>query len=1126
MARSPFSGTYAPNVRPVVVTAPDAFVMINNNTQVTGCPVCNSSFDINKYITSIQVDLSIDSVPGSASIACSVPRHTIDTFFFDNDPVITPMMEVNIYAKGFYLVQGLPQYYPIFWGLVTSVNDSYSGGEHSVSIHCADILKWFELCRMNMNPSMTLAVPSKFGGNLYGNIFAGMNPFDIIWNLARQSYGDIIVGAGSLDQIQADSPLKSPVSMSIFTDMMAYWSGRFQNISKNLMLYGMTGVCVRGDVLQQAVLNGKGGGNDFAERTIRTASGSLTGGATGAAFYDPMGANVFPFRPNKSSFSVNVWNNEFQTKLELANAAKDCIGYEFFMDVTGDIVFKPPFYNLDVLSNKPVSWIQDIDVIEWDLEESEGEVITQLTLSGNQWTDIDASAALSRNANVVDYHLLRQYGWRPAQMNSEWMVDQKEMFWFGLDYLDRTNAKRHHGTVSIPFRPELRLGVPIYLASKDQIWYVQGISHNIAFGGRATTSLTLIAKREKFKAPQGIGALTMTNYKPSANYPQPPVQPGGSSFPFSGEALSQGGIFQLKVGSAAVIPVNPVDLANTDPSNNPYTPLILRDPLSGTILGYPNAVMVYLAPYDSPIGTFAAQAGNSVNTAAGAIGRLPTGSQSQAANNRAQTLLNQYSQFLDDATSQITNKYITPQYPYTVTTAGQYIYAHDLGSSTQSSANQNVQGVIGEMVLLAAGNLTTSPTQSGVPSVSNATVVIRPVSDDRGFEVVGHYRYGRGVSLSDGQLVIQGNNQNNQAANVALQVALSGNLYASLTAQSQGLTAVTSPYGNPIDAIANLQPTDLQTSGFSTPTTDGTPGLGVTSYGNTQTNFATLSVYGSPQQQGVFATVEASQLSQGLTLAEMTVVDNSGALDGTNSTQPQCSCLLGRSDLAFITAGYQVQTLGTTTPDASTLSNPNSFVGGGPVSLSLSVLPPDQVQGIIDNYLFGIYSAADAPHQAYEQQLRGGIYQSPQPGANGTLQVGPQSALGATAPPFSPSSQAAAGNPLAIAQMASSAVAGLSQAWSSFSSNLKTSVQISSVSQQLANNQSNLASLQALLAGLQTGEQPHGTVGTVDLPGQIASLQSQITTLQQTIANEEGQLGQLRSQASSSASISGPIVGG
>src|SRR5208337_4366772 len=160
------------------------------------------------------------------------------------------------------------------------------------------------------------------------------------------------------------------------------------------------------------------------------------------------------------NLGVNFWQSEYQTKLEIANAAKEAIGYEFFMDVTGDIVFKPPFYNLDILANKPVSWIQDIDVIEWDLSESEDSVITQLTVGGNYTGNIDVGvgAECTPYTNVTDYHLLRKYGWRPQQLNSEFLSSPLQMFYYGLDMLDKINAKRHRGTVTIPFRPELRLG--------------------------------------------------------------------------------------------------------------------------------------------------------------------------------------------------------------------------------------------------------------------------------------------------------------------------------------------------------------------------------------------------------------------------------------------------------------------------------------------------------------------------------------------------------------------------------------------------------------------------------------------------------------------------------------------
>ena len=82
MARGPFQGNFVPNIRPTIVVAPDAMVFINGETDLIGCPSCKRKFDLGKYITSIQVNLDVDSVPGSASITMSVPRHALDDFYF------------------------------------------------------------------------------------------------------------------------------------------------------------------------------------------------------------------------------------------------------------------------------------------------------------------------------------------------------------------------------------------------------------------------------------------------------------------------------------------------------------------------------------------------------------------------------------------------------------------------------------------------------------------------------------------------------------------------------------------------------------------------------------------------------------------------------------------------------------------------------------------------------------------------------------------------------------------------------------------------------------------------------------------------------------------------------------
>jgi hypothetical protein len=96
-----------------------------------------------------------------------------------------------------------------------------------------------------------------------------------------------------------------------------------------------------------------------------------------------------------------------------------------------------------------------------------------------------------------------------------------------------------------------------------------------------------------------------------------------------------------------------------------------------------------------------------------------------------------------------------------------------------------------------------------------------------------------------------------------------------------------------------LQPEDLQTAGRINPETKkpefNTDTDGYQLIGDT-------APLGSLAQKGLPDTVEASQLSRALTLAEMVVKEAPVPND-------ECVCLLGRSDLAFINIGYQVKTL-------------------------------------------------------------------------------------------------------------------------------------------------------------------------------------------------------------------------
>jgi len=1112
MARGPFQGTFQSGIRPTIVTAPDALVYINGELDVMGCPSCHRKFNLSKYITSISVDLSVESAPGSASINLSIPHYALDDFFFDGVPVITEMMEIEIFGKGYFLMEGLPQYYPIFWGLITEVNESYSGGETTITIQCADILKWWELCQMNVNAAFTVAA-GQMGRSIFGNVFYGLNPYDVIWSLAQQSFGDVIIGSGSLVSINVDAKQKTTFTNAM-GDIMRYWNERFSRIRSNLLLYGTQGVAVRGDSLYDTYRANKNHTGPFASRAVRTANGGNSGTQM---VFDPTDPNVVAFRTQFSQAGqVNFWQSEYQTKLELANAAKEAIGYEFYMDVTGDIVFKPPFYNLDILSNKPVSWIQDIDVIDYDLSSSEAEVVTQVVLQGNFGGNVDYGMPeeCTPFTSVTDYHLLRKYGWRSKPYNSEFLADPMLMYYTGLDLIDRLNSKRHRGTVTIPFRPELRLGFPVYLAGKDQIWYVSGISHNIQFGGRAQTTLTLTAKRSKFISPKGIGQLKMTSYgspqaQQGASQGAPDKgkgnQPGGTggaqptpnaSAPstfvgYTSKQLAKNATFSLNVSNAVTLPAEP--LTTDAGANTPYEPIILRHPKTGRIMGYPNVVMVYTRPF-SP----------TPDRLAEIQGRKKTGTDRWAKQRKQISsdgpgnvdAINKASSTSTES-DRIQDEHMTNRYSYGLNSAGVYIYARDQG--------KDGVGVVKEMLLIDKARVKVT----GETGFTGSTGMIRPVSDERGYELIGHFRYGRGASLRDGSLILTGGV--NARVDVGVQLALAGDLQSSLIAQSQGLTSVFSTYPSPADAVARLQPDDLATAAVINPDTLQPEMV------KTGTNFVDTAPLGSPEQKGVQASVEASQLSRALTLAEMSVRD----MMTPGIDDRKCNCLTGRAELAFMNVGYQVKTLNGATADTSAL--PSSITAADeatteavnsntPIS-SAAVSGADREALItkIDRFLFNLYSALDSTHTEYETAIRGDNLPTGRvEDTEAWMFEKPVQEYGNLEPPFSAPNRDALGDPEATMAQFDQARSDIKNQWNSFGEKLKSSAKKAQLQQEIANLQKELSlkaqSRAQLIAKIESGG------GSGDLQKQLDDLDAAIAKQQQELAQKQQELAVLMAE--------------
>lgn len=547
---SPWRGAFKYDNKPVITQAPDAYLFINGQDMVPVCMSCGDKADIHDTVTSIGTSLGINTPgSGSANIALKTPRHSKTALIKDGEPVIHTMDEIEIWMKGFFLVDGMPRYYPVFWGLVTSVGWRYADGFHNMDLGCNDILHWWSITNVNYNPS---ALAQSFDPNHrptgFTNIFKRSNPFEILLLLAQTTMLEAVVPDQFVNTLNTES------AKEIFSagskQLIEYWRQRFSQLARSIKIFGMDGTTVASNLefdmaadkftfdnadiskaytpvnvlgihfknrettaasiaskeeqeasnqinadlkkKRAALRRARGAAKETLEKEIKRLEERLAGLADRT---EERITNMVDFLPDVTVGINGLVNSEYRSKLDVANSLKDMIGWEFFMDTTGEIIFKPPFYNLDVRVN-PVNVIKDEHIIDFDFTENEPE-FTQIIVAGSL-NSLHQGDSVRPSAWFTDYRLASQFGLRVTNADVNWARKPMECLFYAMNEVSIADAMRKQMSVTIPLRPEMRLGVPVYIEPFDQFWYIENISHNYAPGSTATTTLSLIAGRGRY----------------------------------------------------------------------------------------------------------------------------------------------------------------------------------------------------------------------------------------------------------------------------------------------------------------------------------------------------------------------------------------------------------------------------------------------------------------------------------------------------------------------------------------------------------------------------------------------------------------------------------------------------
>jgi hypothetical protein len=513
--------------RGIIKLAPDALVFISGNMETTViAPVSGSTqkIDFRDGITSISVQNNVDP-PGSsnASIELFSPifneksRYWVQFKGYDGRlyrrNYFVPMMEVKVFFKGRYLVgsgqSSQPQYYPAFWGFINNVEESFTGGTYKINLQCSDMLAWWGRIQVAYRPSVESDVFTGYLQNLtaYASRYIESNAFEIIYSLMTQMGYENFITPSWLGQVTPSANIFSKTEMNvIWGGILDYWKKRWAGIGanskgdiigvNNLKMYGARGNLIN-DPTDTDSKKLPQDSQQTSRETDHTNKAKEAGKSQVKMKYSSDDRYVKDF-PVFHEFSQmgQLDQAEYQDKLQIATEVKTRVEYEFFQDVNGNFIFKPPFYNLNVKTLMPYR-MKPSDIINYSFGVNSDEIITCLEVQ------IGIQRGINENAtsfpNMIGYHidmdLAKKYGHRFKKISLFYLNESHLAQAIAVGHLTLQNVKATVGSITIPGRPELKLGYPIYVEHRDSFHYIKSINHAFDYGGSFTTTLSLEAER-------------------------------------------------------------------------------------------------------------------------------------------------------------------------------------------------------------------------------------------------------------------------------------------------------------------------------------------------------------------------------------------------------------------------------------------------------------------------------------------------------------------------------------------------------------------------------------------------------------------------------------------------------
>ena len=573
------AGNWVEN-RTLVRHAPDAVVLINGYAEFATCPSCNRTINLQKYITTISADPSVE-MSSTANFSLSIPQWDLSRFMRDGVPILQPSLEVVVFMRGYFPMkdfanlgqntQGfdasqvpLYPYYQVFRGVVTNVTHGYSGGFYTASVQCSNFLHFWTTQYISTNGAVMGSRPkgSMVEPSLVGSTLTGMNPYEIIYTLVKATFGAAYGVEFKFSEYSNVDAEDDAANRNLFTHAAEWWAKNFSKNQGNLRMYGADGSMfnaaqqtflgawgtikigrfekltakVYTALKKQGVLNPlsqldvlKTLRENLYNKVSTTQAIAANEGGSSRVSIDTLKMQAFVLDIGKMG-QVNLFESEYMTKSQIAEQILTITGYEFYQDVDGDLVFKPPAYNMDT-SSDPVYVIEDRDLISIDETETEPEA-TMVKATGSHFANLAGHGVdgwMGVGAVFIDYRLVAKFGYKEDTFECNYLSSRHALYISCVNRLDLANVGVKSASISIPLRPEMRPGYPVYIRAMDCFYYVKSISHSFAFNGQCTSTLTCVAKRAKWFPPMaatsggGLPSIEDVRLDAPGEYPQRPL---------------------------------------------------------------------------------------------------------------------------------------------------------------------------------------------------------------------------------------------------------------------------------------------------------------------------------------------------------------------------------------------------------------------------------------------------------------------------------------------------------------------------------------------------------------------------------------------------------------------------